>query len=155
MALHFINNSLFLVNEQKYFASTEGSYIDQDIHRIWPTFTVTKTDKKTGKFETRNSLSAPMGMGYEYLVPKEEDKIKGIVTVYKNSYDMLEDVKAATLQVDEKLKAKPVEPGKYDLVLDPTHLFLNHSRIGGASYRTGPRVGLRSQLCRHFFSYAG
>jgi TldD protein len=30
----FINNSLFLINEQKYFASTDSSYIDQDIHRI-------------------------------------------------------------------------------------------------------------------------
>ncbi|HEY4205306.1 MAG TPA: DNA gyrase modulator, partial [Puia sp.] len=61
----FIDTALFLVNEQKYFASTDGSYIDQDIHRIWPTFTVTKIDEKTGKFETRNSLCAPMGMGYE------------------------------------------------------------------------------------------
>lgn len=127
----FINNSLFLVNEQKYFASTDGSYIDQDIHRIWPTFTVTKTDKNSGRFETRNSLSAPMGMGYEYLTPREEDKIKGIITLYKNSYDMLEDVKTATLQLDEKLKAKPVEPGKYDLLLDPTNLFLTiHESVG-------------------------
>lgn len=127
----FINNALYLINEQKYFASTEGSYIDQDIHRIWPTFTVTKTNTKSGKFETRNSLSSPMGMGYEYLTPREEDKIRGIVTVYNKRYDMLEDVKAAALQADEKLKAKPVEPGKYDLVLDPTNLFLTiHESVG-------------------------
>lgn len=127
----FINNSLFLVNEQKYFASTDGSYIDQDIHRIWPTFTVTKTDKQSGKFETRNSLSSPMGMGYEYLEPKEEEKIKGIITLYKNRYDLLEDAKMAALHADEKLKAKPVEPGKYDLVLDPTNLFLTiHESVG-------------------------
>jgi TldD protein len=31
----FIQSMLFLVNEQKYFASTDGSYIDQDVHRIW------------------------------------------------------------------------------------------------------------------------
>ena len=31
----FVNSSLFLINEQKYFASTDGSYIDQDVHRIW------------------------------------------------------------------------------------------------------------------------
>ena len=30
----FVNSALFQVNEQKYFASTDGSYIDQDIHRI-------------------------------------------------------------------------------------------------------------------------
>ena len=127
----FISNSLFLINEQKYFASSEGSYIDQDIHRIWPTFTVTKTDKATGKFETRNSLGAPMGMGYEYLVPNEAEKIKGRLTLYKNRFDILEDVRQATLQLDEKLKAKPVEPSKYDLVLDPTNLFLTiHESVG-------------------------
>lgn len=130
-SVNFINNSLFLVNEQKYFASTDGSYIDQDIHRIWPTFTVTKTDKQTGKFDTRNSLGSPMGMGYEYLLPRSEDKINGVIPLYKGSYDMLEDVRMAAQQVDEKLKAKPVEPGKYDLVLDPTNLFLTiHESVG-------------------------
>ncbi len=127
----YINNSLFQVNEQKYFASTEGSYIDQDVHRIWPTFTVTKVDSKTGKFETRNALSAPMGMGYEYLIPKEEEKIKGTVTVYNKRYDMLEDAQQAALQATQKLTAKPVEPGKYDLILDPTNLFLTiHESVG-------------------------
>src|SRR5258707_720242 len=37
---NFVNSQLFLVNEQKYFASTDGSYIDQDIHRIYPAFIV-------------------------------------------------------------------------------------------------------------------
>ncbi len=44
---------------------------------------------------------------------------------------MLEDAMAGALQVAEKLKAKPIEPGKYDLVLDPTHLFLTiHESVG-------------------------
>lgn len=128
----YVNANMFLVNEQKYFASSDGSYIDQDIHRIWPTFTVTKVDAAGGKFETRNALSAPMGMGYEYLRPKADQKIKGgPVTMYKNNYDILEDIKEATAHVDEKLKAKPVLPGKYDLVLDPSHLFLTiHESVG-------------------------
>lgn len=128
----FVNSVLFMVNEQKYFASTDGSYIDQDIHRLWPTFTVTKIGATGGKFETRNALSAPAGMGYEYLTPNDTEKIKGgSVTMYKKRYDMLEDVKQATAHVDEKLKAKPVEPGKYDLILDPTHLFLTiHESVG-------------------------
>ena len=37
---------------------------------------------------------------------------------------MLEDIKNAAADVDQKLKAKSVEPGKYDLVLDPSHLWL-------------------------------
>ena len=131
---NFVNSSLFLVNEQKYFASTEGSYIDQDIHRLWPTFTVTKIDSKSGKFETRNSLSSPMGMGYEYLIPKKEEEIDGLFTIYKNRYNMLEDAVTATRHVDEKLKSKPVEPGKYDLIIDPTNLFLTiHESVGHPS----------------------
>jgi len=128
----YISSNLFMINEQKYFASTDGSYIDQDIHRIWPTFTLTKTDAASGKFETRNALSTPMGMGFEYLNPNEEEKIKGgPVTMYKKRYDILEDVREAAVHVDEKLKAKPVAPGKYDLVLDPSHLFLTiHESVG-------------------------
>jgi TldD protein len=127
----FINSFIFAVNEQKYFASSDGSYIDQDIHRIYPSFNVTKVDRSTGKFETRAAFSAPMGMGYEYLRPGPADKIAGIVTRYKGRYDMLEDVKAAVNDVDKKHKAKSVEPGKYDLVLDPTHLWLTiHESVG-------------------------
>ena len=120
----FINSIMFAVNEQKYFASTDGSYIDQDIHRLYPTFTVTKIDKASGKFQTRKALSSPVGMGYEYLDFSAAEKVPGVVTRYKNRYDMLEDVKNATADVDQKLKSKSVEPGKYDLVLDPSHLWL-------------------------------
>src|SRR5688572_1463956 len=120
----FVNSTLFLVNEQKYFASTDGSYIDQDIHRIWAPFTVTAVDKASGKFRTRDGLSAPMGMGYEYLDGggKKYVSPNGIVN-YGDRYDMLEDAIAAARQAREKLKAPSVKPGKYDLVLDPGHLW--------------------------------
>jgi TldD protein len=121
---NFINSAILAVNEQKYFASTDGSYIDQDIHRIFPNFNVTKIDKATGKFQTRRSLSSPVGMGYEYLTCPPESKVSGIVTRYKDRYDILEDVKNASADVTQKIGAKSVEPGKYDLVLDPSHLWL-------------------------------
>ncbi|GAB3253868.1 TldD/PmbA family protein [Larkinella harenae] len=128
---NYVNSVLFMVNEQKYFASSDGSYIDQDIHRIWPTFTVTTIDAKTGKFETRDQLSAPMGMGYDYLQANPSDKITGITTRYNKGYDMLEDVVAAAKQAKQKLTAKSVEAGKYDLVLDPSHLWLTiHESVG-------------------------
>jgi TldD protein len=131
---NYVNSVIFLVNEQKYFASTDGSYIDQDIHRIWPVFAVTKINAKTGKFETRQSLSAPRGMGYEYLIPRESDKIKGVTTLYRDRYDMLEDATAAGPQAAEKMAAKSVEAGKYDLVLDPSHLWLTiHESVGHPS----------------------
>ncbi|MBN8821152.1 MULTISPECIES: TldD/PmbA family protein [unclassified Spirosoma] len=128
---NFVNSVLFMVNEQKYFASTDGTYADQDIHRIWPIFDVTSIDAKTGKFETRNALSAPVGMGYEYLQVNPADKVSGITTRYNKGYDMLEDVIAAAKQAKAKHTAKSVEAGKYDLVLDPSHLWLTiHESVG-------------------------
>ncbi len=130
---NFVNSMLFLVNEQKYFASTDGSYIDQDVHRIWAPMTVTAIDKASGKFRTRDGMSAPMGMGYEYLDGDAAGKIvspNGVVN-YSSSYDMLEDATAAAKQAQEKLKAPSVKPGKYDLVLDPSHLWLTiHESVG-------------------------
>ena len=38
---NFITSVLFQVNEQKFFASTDGSYIDQDVHRLWAPFFAT------------------------------------------------------------------------------------------------------------------
>lgn len=130
---NFINSTLFLVNEQKYFASTDGSYIDQDVHRIWTPFTVTAIDKASGKFRTRDGLSAPVGMGYEYLDGNAAQKFtspNGVVN-YGLSYDMQEDAVAAARQAQAKLKAPSVKPGKYDLVLDPSHTWLTiHESVG-------------------------
>jgi TldD protein len=129
----YVNSMLFLVNEQKYFASTDGSYIDQDIHRIWAPLTVTAIDKASGKFRTRDGLSTANGRGFEYLDGKKEHKIAlpGGVVGYGDSYDMLEDAVAAAKQARQKLKARSVKPGKYDLVLDPSHLWLTiHESVG-------------------------
>ncbi|SDB28258.1 TldD protein [Flavobacteriaceae bacterium MAR_2010_188] len=128
---NFVNSSLFMVNEQKYFASTEGSYIDQDIHRIWPTFGVTAV--ADGKFKTRQAMSAPVGMGYEYLDGLASEKLKGPngLILYRNSYDLVEDAKTAAEQAKQMLSAKSVDAGKYDLVLEPNHLGLTiHESVG-------------------------
>ena len=129
----FINSTLFLVNEQKYFASSDGSFIDQDIHRIWLPFTATAIDKASGKFRTRAGLSSPMGMGYEFLDGNARGKVQlpGGITAYRDSYDPVEDAIAAARHAREKLKAPSVKPGKYDLVLDPSNLFLTiHENVG-------------------------
>ncbi|MEP2056486.1 MAG: TldD/PmbA family protein [Maribacter litoralis] len=130
---NFVNSALFMVNEQKYFASTDGSYIDQDIHRLWPTLRVTAVDKSAGTFKTRENMSAPVGMGYEYLDGLESEKIDGPagLRLYRNSYDMVEDATIAAKQAKEKLTAKSVDAGKYDLVLEPNHLGLTiHESVG-------------------------
>ena len=128
---NFVNSALFMVNEKKYFGSTDGSYIDQDVHRIWPTFGVTAI--KDGKFKSRQALSAPMGMGFEYLSGRPEGKTQGPggLTHYGKYYDMVEDATSAAKQAKEMLSAKSVESGKYDLVLDPNHLGLTiHESVG-------------------------
>ncbi|NER15887.1 TldD/PmbA family protein [Spongiivirga citrea] len=130
---NYVNSALFMVNEQKYFASTEGSYIDQDVHRIWPTFGVTCIDRGTGKFKSRQALSAPMGMGYEYMDGLDSEKLDGPagIKLYRNSYDMVEDAALGAQQAKERLTAKSVEAGKYDLVLEPNHLGLTiHESVG-------------------------
>ncbi|MDM5178864.1 TldD/PmbA family protein [Massilia sp. DJPM01] len=130
----FMTSTLFQVNQQKYFASTDGSYIDQDIHRLWAPLTATAVDKASNRFRTRDSLAAPAGMGYEYFDARPADKIQaagGVATLYTKSYDIVEDARAAGRQAREKLSAKTVEPGKYDLVLSPEHLFLTiHESVG-------------------------
>ena len=129
----YFNSTLFLVNEQKYFASSDGSWIDQDIHRIWLPFTATAVDKASGTFRTRNGLSAPMGMGYEFLdgEPGGRHELPGGVVGYGASYDPREDARAAARQAREKLTAPSVKAGKYDVVLDPSNLFLTiHENVG-------------------------
>jgi TldD protein len=134
---NFVNSQLFLVNEQKYFASTDGSYIGQDVHRIYPNFFVTAVDPTTGRFQTRRSISAPSGRGYEYLDADPAGKLPAVgnsTVRYTHSYDLIEDAAAAARQAREKLSAKSVAPGQYDLVLDPSHLWLTiHESVGHAT----------------------
>ncbi|MCA1856021.1 TldD/PmbA family protein [Massilia oculi] len=130
----FMTASLFQINQQKYFASTDGSYIDQDVHRLWAPINATAVDKASGKFRSRAGLSSPVSMGYEYFDAKASDKVQaagGVTTLYTNSYDIVEDARLSGKQAREKLGAKSVEPGKYDLVLSPEHLFLTiHENVG-------------------------
>ena len=130
----FMQSLLFQVNQQKYFASTDGSYIDQDVHRLWMPVFATAVDKATNKFRSRQGLSAPVGMGYEYLDARPEHKVKaagGVCTLYTKSYDLIEDARAAGRHAKEKLTAKSVVPGKYDLVLSPEHMYLTiHESVG-------------------------
>jgi TldD protein len=132
----FVNSTLFSINEQKYFASTDGSYIDQDVFRIWAPMNVDVVDKAAGKFRQRAGLGAPMGMGFEYLdgLPGDKITLPSGTVVYGKSYDMKEDAIAAAKQARAKLTAPSFKPGKYDLVLDPTNLYLTiHESVGHAT----------------------
>lgn len=111
----FVSSSMAWVNEQKYLATSDGSRIEQYVIRGDPTFDVTAIDRQSGDFQTRASLREPQAMGYEYI----------------EEYPWESEAQQAAEEAVAKLSAKPVEPGKYDLVLHPSHLFLTiHESVG-------------------------
>lgn len=118
LGANYCSSFIWAVNEWKYFASSEGSYIKQELYRIWPQFEITIIDKSAGLFEERNSLTAPIGKGYEYV----------------EEYDFMGDVERSVEETKMKMKAKSVDPGKSDLILDSAHLWLTiHESCGHPS----------------------
>ncbi len=63
----FVNSAMGFVNEQKFYASTDGSRIDQYIIRVNPSFNVTAVNRLTGDFQSRSDFGGPQGLGYEYM----------------------------------------------------------------------------------------
>ncbi len=123
--VNFVNSSVGFVNEQKFFTSTDGSRIEQYIIRGSPSFSITAVDFFRGDFQTRRSLRGPRAMGYEYV----------------EKQPWLAEAEQAGNEAVEKLKAKPVEPGKYDLVLHPTHLWLTIHESTGHSTELDRALG--------------
>jgi TldD protein len=114
----FCSSHLFSANEHKFFASSEGSRIEQEIYRIWPSFTVTAVSDSGSDFQSRSGFCMPTGQGFEYC----------------RTYPMLEDARKAGEDAVEKLKSPQIEPGRRDLVLLPSHTWLVlHESIGHAT----------------------
>ena len=65
--VNFVNSFMGFVNEQKFYASTDGSRIEQYIIRVDPGFTVTAVNRANGDFQSRSALGGPQSMGYEYI----------------------------------------------------------------------------------------
>lgn len=111
----FVSSQILFVDEHKYFASSEGSRITQRLVRTYPQFTTTAADRASGDFQTRAVVDRAQLVGYEYV----ED------------YPWLADAERAGHEVVEKLKSPPVAAGRYDLVVDPSQLFLCiHESVG-------------------------
>jgi len=103
----FVNSSMFFLREEKTFASTEGSSTFQVIYRTEPSMTVTAVGN--GDFATRQSVDiAPRGLGYEHV----------------RNAKLLDMAPKWASDAVEKLSAKSVDVGRYDLVLHPSHLWL-------------------------------
>jgi TldD protein len=111
----YCRSMLWAVREEKLFASSRGSRIHQTRMRVFPQFSVTVIDKQSGRFAERDSLLPPRAAGWDYV----------------SAWDGEGEAALAAAQAREKLHAKSVQPGAYDLVIDPANLWLTiHESVG-------------------------
>ncbi len=110
-----VNSSLNFRSEDKYFASSEGSSIQQFLVQTAPSFTATAVDFMTRKSKSRSFQVQPVTAGYEHI----------------ERSGLLENAERIGAEAVEHLKAPSVGPGAKDLVLLPSHLALTiHESIG-------------------------
>jgi TldD protein len=113
--VRFVNSSMFFVKEEKNYGNTDGTFTAQTVIRSWLPFAATAVKPDFSDFQTRTSVIQPAARGYEYLT----------------AADPVGNARKWGEEAAEKLKAKPVEVGRYDLVLHPSHLWLTiHESIG-------------------------
>ncbi|MBE7163008.1 MAG: TldD/PmbA family protein, partial [Williamsia herbipolensis] len=113
--------NLLQVKENKFYADTAGTRTTQQRVRLHAEVEGIGVDADTGGFESMRSLAPPVGRGWEAVTdPAVWDLSGEIVTI------------AETLA--EKRKAPSVTAGRYDLVIDPSNLWLTiHESIGHAT----------------------
>jgi len=112
--VRFASSGLSLLREIKTLVTTEGTNVTQTIIRVGPSFSVTAIGAN-GDFQAYDQELAPRGSGWEYI----------------ESLDMRGNAEAWASLAAEKVKARSVDAGQYDLILDPTNLWLTiHESIG-------------------------
>ena len=111
-----VTSHVMLVREQKYFASLAGSRITQQRVRVKGDLTAVRIDKSTGAFETMGNAAPPAGKGWEY---------------FTTGYDWGKDADEIPALLEQKMSSPSITPGRYDIVVDPTNLWLTiHESIG-------------------------
>ncbi len=111
----FCSASLSATCEERFFANSLGSRIHQTRTRVAPNFQATAIDRASGRFATRDCLAPARGAGWDYIV----------------GAGLIEEAARAGEEARAKLGAKPVTPGDYDVVIDPTNLWLTiHETVG-------------------------
>ena len=109
----FVSSGLDFIKEERSFANSDGSVIVQTVVRCAVPFQATAT--APGDFQTRSNVVAPAQRGWEYVLEQ----------------DLAGNAGRWASEAVEKLSAKPVAPGRHDLVLHPSHLWLTiHESIG-------------------------
>ena len=112
--------AVLAVQEDKFYADLAGTTTVQERVRIHPAVTAMAVNSDTGEFETMRSLAPPSGRGWEYLTGE--------------GWDWGAELADLPDQLAEKVAAPSVEAGDYDLVIDPSNLWLTiHESIGHAT----------------------
>ena len=105
--------------ENKYFANLDGTSTNQQRVRVLGQLTAVSVDKKTGRFGTMRTCSLPSAQGWEY---------------FTTGYDFASEIAQMPAWLNEKMQAPSVKAGAYDLVIDPTNLWLTiHESVGHAT----------------------
>jgi TldD protein len=113
--VRFASASVSSIGEWKILASTDGAYIEQSITRIGPNFVATAVDTTSGEFTNRAHELPAMQGGWEMV---------------ENS-SLIADARRIGEDAVAKLKAASVTPGKRDLILAPSNLWLTiHESVG-------------------------
>ena len=108
------------VLENKFYADLAGTVTTQQRVRILPMLSVVRVDPESGQFETMDTCAPPVGRGWEFLTGTGWD--------WDGELSRLPELLA------EKMQAPSVQPGRYDLVIDPSNLWLTiHESIGHAT----------------------
>jgi TldD protein len=111
----FVFSGLFFVKDDRSYANTDGSVIHQDTVRSWPLMQITAVSADFSDFQNRGNVAAPMGRGWEYVL----------------ATDLVGNAPKWGEEAAAKLGAKPVDVGRYDLILDPGNMWLTiHESIG-------------------------
>ncbi|MGD0747807.1 MAG: TldD/PmbA family protein [Acidimicrobiales bacterium] len=114
--------SLLAVSEQTYLADLNGTRATQ--HRVRLQTQLEALALSDAGFETMRTLAPPVGRGWEFLTGP----------VGGGNWDWDAELAELPELLAEKLRAPSVQAGTYDLVVDPSNLWLTiHESIGHAT----------------------
>jgi len=104
----YVFSGLFLRKMERNYANTDGSITAQTIIQsaVQQQFTAVSPD--FSDFQNRGNTLPPVARGWEWILQQ----------------DIVNKSRRFGEEASEKLKAKPVEVGRYTLVLHPSHLWL-------------------------------
>ncbi len=114
--------SLLAVSEQTYLADLNGTRATQQRVRLQAQLEALALSESG--FETMRTIAPPVGRGWEYLTGP----------VSAGNWDWDAELDRMPELLAEKLAAPSVDAGSYDLVVDPSNLWLTiHESIGHAT----------------------